>query len=416
MIEIDKEGMVHSSAMPKQFGTDFLVLQEGKGIYLYDANGKKYIDFGAGIAVNALGYGRKDLAKTAYSQMRRLIHTSNLYTSLPTLTLGSKLIQTAAEKGFPFAAVHFGNSGTEANEAALKYARLYAKRVKGEGCHKLLTLSNAFHGRTLGALSVTPSPAYQETFAPLIAGVEICPYNDTQALEKTLDRTFAGVFVEVVQGEGGLVSMNRDFAESLNRLCAMHDIILIVDEVQTGLSRTGTVFASEAAGLKPDIITLAKPLAGGLPLSATLIPEKINALLKPGDHGTTFGGGPVTTAVACRVWDIVTKPSFLVWVREKGDILAAELEKTAKKYSSGACRAGELRGKGLLRGLELVAPEEKTAGLIKTVLTKAREKGLLVLRSGKNIIRIAPPLVITAKEIHCGVALLDAAIGEALKE
>ena len=415
MIEIDKEGMVHTSALPKQFGSDFLVLAEGKGVYLYDANGKKYIDFGAGIAVNALGYGRKDLAKTAYAQMRRLTHTSNLYTSFPTLELGDKIIASAADKGFPCAAIHFGNSGTEANEAALKYARLYAKRKKGDGNFKILSFSNAFHGRTLGALSVTPSPLYQEPFAPLLPGTETRAFNDTQALEACLDRSFAGVFVEVIQGEGGLISMRKDFAESLNRLCAEHDVILIADEVQTGLGRTGTLFASEAVGLAPDIITLAKPLAGGLPLSATLIPEKINELLKPGEHGGTFGGGPVTTAVAGRVWDIVTKPSFLAWVQEKGEVLATELEKIARRHNSGICRTGEVRGKGLFRGLEIIAPEEKQADLMKTILTKARKKGLLLLRSGKNIIRIAPPLIITAKEIQCGAALLAAVLDETLR-
>ncbi|MCL1817572.1 MAG: aminotransferase class III-fold pyridoxal phosphate-dependent enzyme [Spirochaetaceae bacterium] len=416
MIQADKDGMVHASTMPKQFGSDFLVLREGKGVYLYDANGKRYMDFGSGIAVNALGHGRKDLAKIACAQMRRLTHTSNLYATTPSLELGAKIIASAAEKGFPFTAVHFGNSGTEANEAALKYARLYAKRVKGEGNFKLLSFSDAFHGRTLGALALTPAPAYQEPFAPLMAGVETCPFNDIQALEGTLNRSFAGVIVEVVQGEGGLISMRREFAESLNRLCAEHDVILIADEVQTGLARTGTLFASEAVGLAPDIITLAKPLAGGLPLSATLIPEKINALLKVGDHGTTFGGGPVTTAVAGRVWDIVAKPKFLTWVQEKGELLAAELEKIAKKFPSGVCRLGETRGKGLLRGIEIVAPEEKTAELMKAVLAKARENGLLLLRSGKNIIRIAPPLTITAKEIQCGAALLEAAIAEAFQE
>ena len=416
MIEIDKDGMVHACTMPKQFGSDFLVLQEGKGVYLYDVNGKKYIDFGSGIAVNALGHGRKDLAKTAYDQMRKLTHTSNLYVSAPSLAMGAKLIASAAEKGFAFSAVHFGNSGTEANEAALKYARLYAKRVKGDGNFKLLSFGNAFHGRTLGALALTPSPAYQEPFAPLMDGVATSPFNDVQALEEKLDRSFAGVIVEVVQGEGGLLSMTSDFAQALNRLCAQHDIILIVDEIQTGLARTGTLFASEAVGLKPDIITLAKPLAGGLPLSATLIPEKINCLLKVGDHGTTFGGGPVTTAVAGRLWDIITKQKFLDWVLEKGDELAAELTKIAAAHAEGECRIGEVRGKGLLRGLEIITPEDKTADMMKKIITKAREKGLLILRSGKNIIRIAPPLVIKTKEIQYGAALLGTAITEAFKE
>jgi acetylornithine/N-succinyldiaminopimelate aminotransferase len=407
--------MVHATAMPGQYGSDFLVLREGKGVYLYDANGKKYMDFGSGIAVNALGHGRKDLARTAYAQMRKIVHSSNLYATIPSLELGAKLVASGIERGFPFTAVHFGNSGTEANEAALKYARLYAKRVKGGDSFKLLSFTHAFHGRTMGALSLTPNPAYMEPFAPLIEGVQTAPFNDIEALEGKLDGSFAGVIVEVIQGEGGLLSMTGDFAQALNNLCARHDVILIADEVQTGLGRTGALFASEAVGLRPHIITLAKPLAGGLPLSATLIPEKINALLRPGDHGSTFGGGPVTSAVAGRVWDIITNPKFLEWVRERGEALAGELAKIARAHAEGSCRLGEVRGKGLLRGLEVIAPEEKTAEVMKSILSKAREKGLLLLRSGKNVIRIAPPLVITAKEIQCGAALLEASVAEAFK-
>jgi acetylornithine/N-succinyldiaminopimelate aminotransferase len=407
MFETDKDGIIHKTPMPKQYGSDFLVLREGKGVYLKDANGKQYIDFGSGIAVNALGHGREDLAEVAAAQMRRLVHASNLYATEPALELGTKLIASG-----PFAAVHFGNSGAEANETAIKYARLYAKRVKGDGNFKLLTFGSAFHGRTLGALSVTPNPAYQEPFAPLISGVEAAAYNDAAGLEKILNPSFAGLIVEVIQGEGGLTSMTPEFAAALNRLCALHDIILIADEVQTGLGRTGELYASGPAGLKPDIITLAKPLAGGLPLSATLIPEKINALLKLGDHGTTFGGGPVTTAVASHVWDIVSKPEFLAEVRGKGAILEDELIKIAAAHSGGVFRAGEIRGKGLLRGIEILAPEDKTGDVMKEILTKAREKGLLVLRSGKNIVRLAPPLVISARELREGAAVLDAVLGE----
>jgi acetylornithine/N-succinyldiaminopimelate aminotransferase len=408
MIHIDKESFVHESAVPRQFGTDFLVLREGKGVYLFDTAGKRYIDFGSGISVNALGYGRKDLAKIAYTQMKKIIHVSNLYATEPALRLGERLAASGN-----FAAVHFGNSGTEAHEAALKYARVYSQRVKGGGNFKLLTFEHAFHGRTLGALAVSPSPAYQEPFAPLMPGVEVSPYNDVEALERTLNSSFAGVIVEVVQGEGGLTSMTPEFAESLNRLCAQYNVILIADEVQTGLGRTGSLYASTAAGLKPDIITLAKPLAGGLPLSATLIPKKVNDILKPGDHGTTFGGGPVTTAVANRVWDIVTKPKFLTWVNERADALGAELTKIARTHSTGDIRIGSVRGKGLLRGLEVIAPEDKTAGLMKSILTIAQGKGLLLLRSGKNVLRIAPPLVVTSKEIQAGCDILAAAIQEA---
>ena len=401
MFEIDKAGMIRKTAIAKQYGTDFLVLREGKGVYLKDVNGKTYLDFGSGIAVNALGHGREDLAEAAAAQMRRIIHTSNLYITEPAMEMAEKLIASG-----PFAAVHFGNSGTEANEAALKYARLYAKRVKGEGCFKLLSFSSAFHGRTLGALSVTPTPAYREPYEPLLPGVETSPYNDTAALEKILDRSFAGVIVEPVQGEGGLTVMKPDFAAALVRLCREHDVILIADEVQTGLGRTGNLYASAAVGLQPDIVTLAKPLAGGLPLSATLIPAKINDILKVGDHGSTFGGGPVTTAVASLLWDTVSKPEFLAAVREKGDYLAGELAGVAEAFSTGAFHIGEVRGMGLLRGLEVIAAEEKTPEIMKAIHARAQELGLLILRSGKNVIRLAPPLVITRGELEEGIAIL----------
>ncbi len=410
MFDISNDGMVHTSPLPKQFSSDLLVLEKGEGVHLRDAKGNEYLDFGAGIAVNALGYGREDLAEIAAAQMKKIIHTSNLYTTKPTLELGAKLTASG-----PFAAVHFGNSGAEANEAAIKYARAYSMRKKGPGHHKLLCFDHAFHGRTMGALSVTPTAAYRDPFEPLVPGVEVCTYGDETELERKLDPSFAGVIVEVVQGEGGLRVMKESFAKALNNLCRKNDVILIADEVQTGLGRTGHVYASRAVGLEADIITLAKPLAGGLPLSATLIPEKINSLLKLGDHGTTFGGGPVTTAVASKVWDMVTDAGFLAAVKEKGERLGVLLSETAKEFSLGTVRIGEVRGMGMLRGLEVLASEEKTADVMKAILAKAQEAGLLVLRSGKNIIRIAPPLVISKDELAEGVALLKKALAEVRK-
>jgi len=402
---LDREGIVHEPPLPRQYGTELLVLKEGKGVYLWDVQGNKYLDFGSGIAVNALGYGREDIARIASDQMRRIVHTSNLYTTEPTLTLASKLIASG-----PFQAVHFGNSGTEANETALKYARLYARRKRGEGHHALLTFSHAFHGRTLGALSVTPTEAYREPFEPLLPGVEVCPYNDVEALKKTVNDRFAGIIVEVVQGEGGLEVMSREFAQALNELRDTFDLVLIADEVQTGLGRTGYLYASEAVGLLPDIITLAKPLAGGLPLSATLIPEKINSLLKVGDHGTTFGGGPVTTAVASYLWDTVSNPDFHKEVREKGEFLEAELESLRKEWSSGALLLSRVRGLGLLRGLEVEVEKGDMGEWMKKILQAARKEGVLVLRSGKNVIRIAPPLVISREEIREGIEKLRRAL------
>jgi acetylornithine/N-succinyldiaminopimelate aminotransferase len=294
--------------------------------------------------------------------------------------------------------------GSAANETALKYARLYALRRKGPGSHRLLCFSGAFHGRTMGALSVTPSAKYQDPFQPLVPGVEEAPYNDPAALERTLDRSFAAVIAEVVQGEGGLAAMTSEFARALNRLCRVHDVILIADEVQTGLGRTGALFASRELGLQADIITLAKPLAGGLPLAAALLPAKVNELIHLGEHGTTFGGGPVTTAVASRVWDLISDPAFLARVKQKGKYLQGRLAELAAAYPF----LGEVRGRGLLLGLEVKL--EDLAGLgddpMTALITVFREEGLLVLRSGINLLRIAPPLVIREREIDEGIGLL----------
>ena len=287
--------------------------------------------------MNALGYGRADLAKTAYRQMRKLNHISNLYATEPALALARLMLSRGP---FTFSSVFFGNSGTEANEAALKYARLFSLRTKGVGHEKILCFSSAFHGRTLGALSCTPSAKYQDPYKPLLPGVVVAPYNDEQALRKVLSDGFAGVIVEVIQGEGGLTGMTPAFAQALNEACRASGAMLIVDEVQTGITRTGTFYASEGVGLQPDMITLAKPLAGGLPLSAVLIPEKIHEQIHPGDHGTTFGGGPVTTAVALKVWQTVSAPGLHRSRQRDGKVLRAGLETLkARIPPSGSCAA-----------------------------------------------------------------------------
>ncbi|MBN2444272.1 MAG: aspartate aminotransferase family protein [Spirochaetales bacterium] len=388
------DAMIKNPPLPKNFAPEFLVIDKGEGIHLFDTAGNKYLDFGAGIAVNALGYGREDLIQAGYNQMKKLIHISNLYATAPQVEFAGKLISSGN-----FSAVHFGNSGSEANESAIKYARLYSLRTKGPHHHKILCFNNAFHGRTMGALSCTPTPKYQDPFGPLIPGIVTADFNDTKGLSDILDESFAAVIVEVIQGEGGLARMTNSFAGELNTLCKKHNIILIADEIQTGIARTGTLYASQGVGLNPDIITLAKPLAGGLPLSATLIPGKINDLLHVGEHGTTFGGGPVTTAVGLVVWKILTDPAFIKEVEKKGELLAKELTALSGRYSF----LGAVKGKGLLAGIEVNVEDETFSKIIPS----AMEKGLLVLRSGKNTIRIAPPLVITQDDLVNGCAILE---------
>jgi acetylornithine/N-succinyldiaminopimelate aminotransferase len=398
-----KPYIVTKPAFPKNYADSFLQIDHGEGCRLFDTGGKSYLDFGSGIAVNALGYGREDLAVTAYDQMKKLIHISNLFTTEPTVALAGKLTGLG-----DFAAVHFGNSGSEANEAALKYARKYAKERKGPEAVGFISFSNGFHGRTMGSLSVTATEKYRKPFSPLLPGCTVLPFNDAEALksfprpEKT-----AAVIVEPVQGEGGLVSLSEEMIEALNSWCAENDVLIIADEVQTGMGRTGALLASEAAGLKADIVTLSKPLAGGLPLSATLIPAKVNDLVHPGDHGTTFGGGPVTCSVALKVLETVSSEGFLDEVAEKGEYLESLL--TDRLAEAGL--KGEVRGKGLLRGLvvEGLEPDKLPA-----IMNRMREEGLLVLRSGSNVLRMAPPLVISKNELLEGVEIIFTVIKEIL--
>lgn len=396
------ESVIKNPPLANNYSPEFLVIKRGKGVWLEDTGGKKYLDFTGGIAVNALGYGREDMAEIACEQMKMVTHTSNLFTTEPVIELAEKM--TA---GTNFKAVHFSNSGSEANETALKYARLYSLRTKGENAYKFICFTNAFHGRTLGALSCTPKPKYQDPFKPLIPGVTVLEYNNVEELKKTADKGYAGIIVEVVQGEGGLDSMTVDFARALNDVCKGNNILLIADEVQTGLSRTGSFYAWQAVGLKPDIVTLAKPLAGGLPLSATLIPEKVNSLIHVGEHGTTFGGGPVTTAVASRVWDVLSDDLFIKEVKEKGVYFRKKLLELERSYDF----LGSVKGKGLLAGIEFTGKGRKgdDASLqddIQRIIASARDSGLLILRSGINVLRFAPPLIISKDELSFGVSIL----------
>ncbi|MDD9987340.1 MAG: aminotransferase class III-fold pyridoxal phosphate-dependent enzyme [Spirochaetaceae bacterium] len=394
-----KDAIVTDHPFPNAFSPEMLLLEHGSGCRVTDAAGKSYLDLGAGIAVNALGYGREDLADVAAAQMRKLVHVSNLYTTGPALELAGKLT------GDRFAAVQYMNSGAEANESALKFARMYAHRgEKNAERHKILAFTGGFHGRTYGALACTATPKYQEPFRPMLPGVEVAPYNDVDALRKTLDGTFAGVIVEVVQGEGGLASMTPEFAAALGACRDEHDLILIADEVQTGLGRTGHLFASDSAGLKPDIVTLAKPLAGGLPLSAVLLPAAVNDRLHFGEHGTTFGGGPVTCALASHVFDILTDPAFLAAVRERGEQLRHGLESLREAHG-----LGPVVGAGLLRGVH-VPGKAGEQPRIQALSTALRTAGVLVLRSGDDVMRIAPPLVISADEIDEGLRCMDTAL------
>ncbi len=394
--------LVSNLPFPRNYASELLQIERGRGVVLRDASGRTYLDLGAGIAVNALGYGRRDLARVAARQMRRLIHISNLYANAPAIELAELLIDVTRDRVGSFTAVQFGNSGAEANEAALKYARLYAHRTRGPGHHKILSMSNAFHGRTMGALSATPNKKYSEPFEPLVPDMLSSEYNNPDQLEAMLSDAYAGVIVEVVQGEGGLKIMSEGFAAKLNELCRMHDILLIADEVQTGLGRTGRLFGCEHVGLEPDIVTFSKPLAGGLPLSATMVPEKVNSVLNAGDHGTTFGGGPVTTAVAAHVIRTIADPEFLARVAARGRELTAMLDEIV----ASSPEVVERRGLGMLQGLVIAGDDAAAAARVAGIMDACRDRGVLLLRSSSNVIRIAPPLVIGGRDLARGIETL----------
>jgi len=397
-----KLSMAINPPFPQNYAKEFLVLERGEGSWLEDAYGNLFLDFTSGIGVNALGHGRKDMAKVAQKQMKKLIHVSNLFTTRPALELAEKLVALG-----DFDAVHFGNSGSEANEAALKYARKYALTKKGPEHHKILSFEGAFHGRTYGALSMTPTEKYRKPFGPMVPGIEFIPYNDSKALRETLDGSFAAVILEVLQGEGGLRVASPEFLDTLKELCEKQDILIIVDEIQSGLGKTGEILACTALGFKPDIITLSKPLAGGLPLSATLIPKKVNQTISIGDHGTTFGGGPVTCAVALFVLEEISSQKFLQKVKNKAALFEEGLEELKGRFPF----IRELRGMGLLRGIALNLPQGKET-LLGEILNRLKEKGMLALRAGEDVLRLAPPLVIKKKEIRKALRF----IGEVLQE
>jgi len=405
------DAYVNNPPLPKQYAESLLVMEEGQGCRISDRAGREYLDMGSGIAVNSLGYGRLDLAKIAAEQMRKLIHVSNLFTTGPALELAKKIIAAGPprESTLQFEAVHFGNSGAEANETALKYARLYANGRRGEGHHGLLAFSGGFHGRTMGALSLTANAQYRLPFSPLIPGAVILPLNDEEALRNTLNENFASVIIEPIQGEGGLRNPDKNFVGTLNSLCRQYDVLLIADEVQSGLGRCGELYASSLVGLEPDIITLGKPLAAGLPLSAVLIPSKVNRFLKPGLHATTFGGGPLTTAVASATWDLLNDPALMKEVSRKGSLLESLLNEGLKSLGI----PGEVRGLGMLRGLRL-KDEQYDSSWCGEIVKKALDAGLIILKSGLDVLRLAPPLIMSDDELAEGGRILFSIIKEAI--
>jgi acetylornithine/N-succinyldiaminopimelate aminotransferase len=385
---LDQEYVLHTYARAP------FVLERGQGVYVYDTEGKAYLDFVSGIAVNALGHGDADVLKAIAEQSARLMHVSNLYHTIPQALLAEKLVKLSfADKVF------FCNSGTEAMEAALKFARKWAKTVHGPHKTEILAFSDAFHGRTMGALSITPRAHYQDPFLPLVPGAKIATFNDLASAEALLgDKTCACV-VEPLQGEGGVNIATAEFLQGLRALCDQRGCLLIFDEIQCGLGRTGTLWAHEPAGVHPDIMTLAKPLGGGLPIGAVCMTNAVAEVMAVGDHGSTFAANPVVCAVAQVVLDKISRPDFLAQVRQSAQHLEQGLLALQAKY---AC-VQQVRGRGLIWG---IATDRDVAPAIDVCY----QEGLLTCKAGAQVLRLLPPLVIEQEAIDQALTILDHAL------
>ena len=366
-----------------------LVIVSGKGARVTDSHGRTYLDFAAGIGVNGLGYGDRKVLSAIRKQAGRLIHASNLYHNEPAAALAERL----ASLSFP-AKVFFCNSGTEAVEAAIKFARRIGRE---QGRTELVAFERSFHGRTLGALSLTWTEKYREPFEPLVPGVRFCPWDDLKAAATAIGPKTAAVFVEPVQGEGGVRVAPSEFLQGLADICRDAGALLVSEEVQCGLGRTGKLFAYQHANLRPDMVTLAKPLGGGLPIGAVLVREPIASPIAVGDHGSTFGGNPVAAAAALAVLDRLTSEGFLAKVEKRSRALRRGLNVLARKHPAVV----QVRSLGLMVGVEL---QGKAAPVVKGL----RDHGVLATRAGDNVLRLLPPLTIKQKDIRQFLEALDA--------
>lgn len=373
-----------------------IVLDKGDGVYLYDVDGNKYLDFTSGIAVYALGYNNKDFNDTLKKQVDKLLHTSNFFYSPSLGDAAEKVVKaTGMDRVF------FTNSGTEAIEGAIKLARKYAFLKDGHTNHEIISMNHSFHGRSLGALTVTGNSHYQEAFKPLIGGVVFADYNDLNSVKaKITDKTCA-IIMETVQGEGGIYPATPDFIQGVRKLCEEKDILLICDEIQCGMGRTGTMYAYEQYGLKPDIVTTAKALGCGVPVGAFAAVEKVAKALVPGDHGTTYGGNPFVVAATSKVFDLFEELHILEHVKETAPYLEKKLDELKDKYNFIVDR----RGKGFMQGLEFNIP-------VGPFIQKALKKNLILINAGTNIIRFVPPLIITKENIDEMISILEQVLTE----
>ena len=374
-----------------------IIIEKGNEVYLFDADGKKYLDYVSGIGVNSLGYQNKTYYEANVNQLNKFNHCSNLYYWETQSTLAKKLINIS-----PFDKVFFANSGAEANEGALKLAKKYGKTKNRDlNCTKIITMKNSFHGRTLGSLSVTAQSKYQTNFAPLLPGILEAEFNDIGSVKKLISDKVCAIIVEPIQGEGGLKPANKEFLQGLRKICDENDIILIFDEVQCGVGRTGKFFSFENYDVIPDVVTMAKGLANGLPIGAFMVNKKYSSILTYGDHASTFGGNPISTAGANVVVDEIINNGILNNVKINGEYLFSNLNKLKSKYDF----IKEVRGLGFMVGVDF---EFEVASII----SHLKDKGLLVLNAGNNVLRLLPPLIVNKKHIDEAIGILDEVLSE----
>ncbi|MDL2300813.1 aspartate aminotransferase family protein [Lachnospiraceae bacterium OttesenSCG-928-D06] len=385
-IELAEQSLLHT------YNRFQIVLDKGKDVYLYDINGKKYLDFVAGIAVFALGYDNKEYNDALKAQIDKLIHTSNLYYNMPAINAAQKLKEVSEMDR-----VFFTNSGTEAIEGALKTARKYAYLKDGCKDHEIIAMNHSFHGRTYGALSVTGTPKYREAFEPMIGNIKFAHMNDFESVMAMVTEKTCAIIMETVQGEGGIYPAEPEFLRKVKGLCEERDILLILDEIQCGMGRTGYMYAWQKYGIRPDIMTTAKALGCGFPVGAFLMTEKVaEASLVAGDHGTTYGGNPLGAAAIEKVLDLFEKQHIIEHVGEIAPYLEEKLEALSKKFDCVV----ERRGVGLMQGLKFDRP-------VGDIIKKALENGLLLVNAGPDVIRFVPPLVIQRQHVDEMISILE---------
>lgn len=369
-----------------------IAFDHGQGVYLYDNDGREYLDFCAGIAVFALGYGNEKYNNALKSQIDKLIHTSNYYYTEPMAKAAKLLTEAAGMKK-----VFFTNSGTEAIEGALKVAKKFGYLKDGRNDHEVIAMEHSFHGRSMGALSVTGNAHYREAFGPLIPGIRFADYNDIDSVKALVNDRTSAIILETVQGEGGIRPADPAFLQEIRRICDENDLLLILDEIQCGMGRTGTMFAYEQYGVKPDVVTVAKAVGCGIPLGAFMVNDKTEGILVPGDHGSTYGGNPLASAACVNVLEQYKELDLLSHVKEVGAYLYEALDALKQELPVIV----DHRGLGLIQGIEL-SEDVKVADVVR----KAHENGLVLISAGCNVIRFIPPLIIEKEHVDRMIQIL----------